>query len=76
MAEHAPNTTRRIGWNTQEIAAALGRSADALRRRVERAAEPGPDGSLMARIDLGIVAYKRAGRWVFVVPPELAARLG
>jgi|GEM_PF-5748703 len=54
----------------------LGATADALRRRVERAAEPGPDGSLMARIDLGIVAYKRAGRWVFVMPPELAARLG
>jgi len=66
----------RIGYRTAEIASALGDTPDALRRRVERAAEPGPDGSLMARIDLGIVAYKRAGRWVFVVPPELAARLG
>lgn len=76
MTHRPTNQLPRIGYQTTEVAGMLGATADALRRRVERAAEPGPDGSQMARIDLGIVAYKRAGRWVFVVPPELAARLG
>ena len=74
MTEQVEIALPRLGWSTSEVAAGLGLSPYALRRRVERAAERGPDGGLIARIDLGIEADKRAGRWVFVVPPDLLGR--
>jgi hypothetical protein len=44
--------------------------------RAPSAARPKPfvanAGEKIARLDLDIVARKRAGRWRFLVPPELA----
>ncbi|MCA9597431.1 MAG: hypothetical protein KC776_29155 [Myxococcales bacterium] len=69
----APEPIPRIAHTTAEVAAMLGLSPDALRRRCERAAVPGEGAELVAHLDLGIMARKRGGRWVFLVPPELLA---
>ncbi len=61
----------RLAWNTGEVATALGMNADALRRQCERKAVLGENGELVAHLALGIVARKRDGRWLFIVPPEL-----
>lgn len=74
MTQAAINPTPRIAHTTAEVAAMLGITPDALRRRCERAAFRDESGELVAHLDLGIVARKRGGRWVFLVPPELLAR--
>lgn len=66
----------RIGYSTAEVARALGRRPDALRRQCERCAERGPNGELVARLDLDVIGRKRGGRWVFTVPAELIPRRG
>ncbi|MEZ4226968.1 MAG: hypothetical protein R3B13_38865 [Polyangiaceae bacterium] len=67
------NPTPRIAHTTAEVAQMLGITPDALRRRCERAAFRDESGELVAHLDLGIVARKRGGRWVFLVPAELLA---
>ncbi len=66
----------RLAWSTSEVAPAIGMKPDALRRQCERKAERGPDGELVALLDLGIVARKRRGRWLFIVPDSLLPREG
>lgn len=66
----------RLAWTTAEVARALGTTPDALRRQCERKAVRGADGEQVAHLALGIVARKRTGRWFFIVPPELIARVG
>ncbi len=61
----------RLAWSTAETARMVGISADALRRRAERAARPAPGGGLIAELDVGIVGHKRGGRWHFVIPAHL-----
>lgn len=61
----------RLAWSTAEVARALGRTPDALRRSCERRAIRGENGEQVAHLELGIVAHKHGGRWHFVVPADL-----
>ena len=63
----------RLAWQTAEVARSLGMRPAALRRLCERRAVRRAAGTLVVRLEHGIIAEKRGGRarWRFVVPKSL-----
>jgi hypothetical protein len=65
----------RVSYNVREFARMTGRSAEGVRREIERRARPNDAGGCIAELPLGARAYQstKGGRWSIVVPRALVA---